>query len=90
MIIILGAIMKNYESITESKEKSKMFAKQCSLIDNGSTLPSLFPLIIKKWYLDADFLVEDLKSVISKVDSNKAHCDDMIWLFNIICKSCPM
>ena len=90
MIIIIWTIMKNYESITESKEKSKIFAKQCSFIDNGNTLPSLFPLIIEKWILDADFSVEDLKSVISKVDSNKAHCYDMIWLFNIICKSCPM
>ena len=35
--------------ITDFKEKSEIFnsffAKQCSLIDNGSTLPSLFPLI---------------------------------------------
>ena len=38
--------------ITDFKEKSEIFnsffAKQCSLIDNGSTLPSLFPLITEK------------------------------------------
>ena len=38
--------------ITDFEEKSEVFnsffAKQCSLIDNGSTIPSLFPLITDK------------------------------------------
>ena len=69
--------------ITDFKEKSEIsnsfFAKQCSLIDNGSTLPSLFPLISEKSLLDVDvdFLVEDIKN-ISKLDLNKAHVDDMM------------
>ena len=91
--------------ITDFKEKSKIFnsffGKQCSLIDNGSTLLSLFPLITDKSLSDVDFLVEQIK--ISKPDSNKAHSDNMISIFllqlcdksickslNIIFKSCLM
>ena len=51
--------------ITDFKEKSKifnsLFGKQCSLIDNGSTLLSLFPLITDKSLSDVDFLVEHIK-----------------------------
>ena len=68
--------------ITDVKEKSEIFnsffAKQCSLIDNGSTLPSLFPLITEKSLSDVDFSLEDIKNIISKLDSNKAHGDDMV------------
>ena len=45
--------------ITDLKEKSSFFAKQCSLIGNGSALPSLFPLIIEKSLLGVDFSSEN-------------------------------
>ena len=65
--------------ITDFKEKSEIFnsfAKQCSLIDNGSTLPSLFLLITKK---HSQMLTSRLRiSKISKLDSNKAHGNDVI------------
>ena len=68
--------------ITDFKEKSKIFnyffAKHCSLIDNGSTLTSLFPLITEQSFSDIEFTVEDIKNIISKLDSNKAHGDNMI------------
>ena len=51
---------------------NSFFEKQCLLIDNGSTLPSLFPLITAKSLLDVDFMTDNIKN-ISKVDSNKAH-----------------
>ena len=74
--------------ITDLKEKSEIFnsflAKQCSVIDNGSTLPSLFPLIIEKSLSDVDFSVHDIKNIINKLDSNKAICKPL----NIIFKSC--
>ena len=35
--------------------KNSFFAKQCSLIDNESTLLSLFPLITEKSLSDVDF-----------------------------------
>ena len=58
--------------------KNSFFAKQCSLIDNGSALRLLFPLVAEKSLLDVDFSVEDIKNMINKLDSNKAHGDDMI------------
>ena len=90
---------------TNLSQKSEIFnsffAKQCSLTDNGSTLRSLFPLIKDKWLSDIDFLVDDIKNIISKFDSNKAHGDHMISIrmlklcdksickpLNIIFKSC--
>ena len=68
--------------ITDFKEKSEIFnsffAKQCSLINNGSTLPTFFPLITEKSLSDVDFSVDDIKNIISKLDSNKAYGDDRI------------
>ena len=64
-----------------SKKKAKsnsFFAKQCSLIDNGSTIPSLFPLITETSLSDVDFSAEDIKKIISKLNSSKAHGDNMI------------
>ena len=82
--------------IANFKEKSELFN-----IDNGSTLPSLFPLITEKSLSDVDFSIEDIKKIISRLDSNKAHGDDMISIsmlklcdktickpLNIIFKSC--
>ena len=70
------------KSVTDFKEKSEIFnsffAKQCSLIDNGSALTSLFRLIGEKLLSDVDYSEEDIKNVISKLDSNKGHGDDMI------------
>ena len=72
----------NNKFITDFKERKKtfnsFFVKQCSLVDNGSTLPSLFPLITKKSLSGVDSAVKDIKNIINKLDSNKAHSDDMI------------
>ena len=93
--------------ITDFKENTKIFnsffAKQCSLIDNGSTLSSLFPLITEKSLSHVDFSVEDIKNIISNLDSNKAHGEVMISIcmlklcdksickpLSIIFKSCLM
>ena len=80
-ILCIPPLFHDNKLITDFKEKSKIFysffAKQCSLIDHGSTLPSLFPLITEKSLSDVDFSVEDIKN-INKLDSNKAHGNDMI------------
>ena len=71
--------------ITDFTENSEIFnsffAKQCSLIDNGCTLPSLFRLITGKSLSDVNFSIEDIKNIINKLDSNEAHGHDMV----IIC-----
>ena len=68
--------------INDFKENSEIFnsffTKQCSLIDNASTLPLLFPLITDKSLPHVDFPIKNIKNVISKFDSNKARGDDMI------------
>ena len=75
-------LFQDNKFITDFKEKSKtfnsFFAKQCSLIANGRTLPSLFPLIKEKSPANIDFSVDDIKNIINKLDSNKVHGDDMI------------
>ena len=52
--------------ITDFKVKSEIFnpffAKQCSLIDNGSTLPSLLPLITEKSLSNVDCSVEVIET----------------------------
>ena len=53
--------------------------------NNGSTLLSLFPLIRDKTLSDVDLTKEDLKNITSKLDSNKAHGDDMISIRKQIC-----
>ena len=52
------------------------FIKQCLLIGNESSLPSLFPLITDKSLSDVDFSIEDIKN--NKLDSDKSHGDDMV------------
>ena len=89
-------LFNNNKFITDFKEKSQIFnsyfAKQCSLIDNGSTLPLPFPLITEKSLLGVDFSVEDIRNIIIKLNSNKNHGDDMIsirmvkWCDKCICK----
>ena len=76
----ISPLFQDNKFITDFKEMSEnsFFAKQCSLIDNGSTLPSLFPLITGKSLSDADFSVDDIRNIINKLDSNNAHGDDMI------------
>lgn len=81
-------------SLTSKKERNlnSFFAKQCSLTDNGSTFPSLFPLITNKSLSDFDVLIEDIKNIIRKLGSNKTHGDNMtsICMFKLsdkpICK----
>ena len=66
--------------IADFKEKSEtckfFFIKQCLLIGNESSLPSLFPFITDKSLSDVDFSIEDIKN--NKLDSDKSHGDDMI------------
>ena len=102
---LYSTTFSRYKFIAGFKENSETFnssfAKQRSLIDNWSTLLSLFPLIKGKTLSDVDFLIVDVQNIISNLDSNKVHGDNMIsirWLklrdksickpLNIIFKSC--
>ena len=66
-----------------SKKRAKSLT-ECSLIDNGSTLLSLFPLITEKSLSDVDFSVDNIKNIINTLDSNKPHGDDMVSIRMLI------
>ena len=48
------------------------------MIIGVATLPSPFHFITEKLLSDGRFSAEDIKNIISKLDSNKAHVDNMI------------
>ena len=54
------------------------FAKQCSIIDNGSKIPSFLHLKTDKFLLNITFTEKDIEKVIQNLDSYKLHGNDMI------------
>ena len=57
---------------------NSFFAKQCSVIDNGTEIPSFLHHKTDKSLSNITFTEKDIKKVIQNLDSNKAHGDDMI------------
>ena len=71
--------------ITDFKKKAELFnsfffffLKQCSIIDNDSKLPSNLVYHTNKKLPDIVFNSEGIGKVISGLDPNKVHEDDMI------------
>ena len=68
--------------VTDFKEKAELFysffSKQCSIIDNGTKLPSKLVYHSNKKLSDIVFNNEDIGKVISGLDPNKTHGYDMI------------
>ena len=78
-----------------------LFANQCSLIPNNSTLPSELKLLAEHTLTSCDFPEPDILQIINNQDSNNAHGRDMISIcmlklcgeaicrpLNIIFRSC--
>ena len=59
------------------------FAKQCSIIDNGSKIPSFLHLKTDKFLLNITFTEKDIEKVIQNLDSYKLHGNDMISIRKI-------
>ena len=55
-----------------------VFAKQCSIIDNGSEIPSFLHPRTDKSLSNITFTEKDIEKVKQNLDSNKAHGHDMI------------
>ena len=57
---------------------NSFLAKQCSIIENNSVLPSLTNLVTDQYMANIEFTKNDIKRIICKLDSNNAHGHDMI------------
>ena len=68
--------------VTNFKEKAELFnsffAKQCSIIDNVSEIPSFLHPKTDKFLSNITFTEKDVENVIQNLDSNKAHVHGMI------------
>ena len=64
------------------KEKAELFnsffTKQCSIIDNGSEIPSFLHPKTEEFLSNITFTESDIEKVIQNLNSNKAHGHDMI------------
>ena len=72
----------NNNFISNFKEKSELFnehfSEQCSLIQNKSTVPWVFIPLTHNLLSSFQFTVDDIKSIINKLDPNNAHGHNMI------------
>ena len=75
-------ILHENSFVKNFKEKAKLFnsffAKQCSIIDNGSEIPSFLHPKTRKSLSNITFTEKDIEKIIQNLDSNKAHGHDMI------------
>ena len=55
-----------------------LFAKQCSIIENNSVLPSSTNPITDQYLTNIELTKDDTKRIICKLDPNKPHGHDMI------------
>ena len=75
-------IFHNNKFVTVFSKKADLFnsffAKQCSIIENNSVLPSSTNPITDQYLANIEFTKDDIKRIICKLDPNKAHGHDMI------------
>ena len=68
--------------VTDFKKKAELFnsffAKQCTIINNGNSLPSEFLLKTDKFLSNITFSSDDILKIIQNLDSEKAHGHDKI------------
>ena len=75
-------ILHGNKFITNCKEKAELFnsffAKQCSILDTGSSLPPTMYKYTNRSIASISFSSEDIEKIINKLDANKSHGHDMI------------
>ena len=80
-------LLQDNKYITDSKRKAELFnlffAKQCSIIDNSSELPSNFLEKTDKSISAITFTCNDIATLIKNLDPNKVHGHDTS-LFSVI------
>ena len=81
-IPIIPPLFHENKFVTDFKEKAELFnaffAKQCSLIDNNSSLPKNLIYLTEKRLSKISFSEDDIAKIIQNLDPNKAHCHDQI------------
>ena len=75
-------IIHDNKFITDFSKKAdffnSFFVKQCSIIENNSVLPSLANPITDQYLANIEFMKDDIKKIICKLDPDKAHGHDKI------------
>ena len=81
-IPIIPPLFHENKFVTDFKEKAELFnaffAKQCSLIDNNSSLPKNLIYLTEKRLSKIRFSEDDIAKIIQNLDPNKAHGHDQI------------
>ena len=79
---VIPLLFYNNNFISNFQEKSELFnehfSEQCSLIQNKSTIPSVFTPLTHNFLSSFQFTADEIKSIINKLDPNKAHAHDLI------------
>ena len=77
---LLLLILFTIKFVTDFKEKAELFnaffAKQCSLIENDSSLPKNLIYLTEKRLRKIRFSEDDIERIIQNLDPNKAHGHD--------------
>ena len=75
-------IFHDNKFVTDFSKKADLFnsffAKQCSIIENNSVLPSSTIPVTDQYLANIEFTKNDIKRIICKLDPNKDHGHDMI------------
>ena len=81
-IPFIPPIFHDNKFVTDFSKKADLFnsffAKQYSIIENNSVLPSSINRITDKYLGNIELKEDDIKRIICKLDLNKAHGHDMI------------
>ena len=81
-VTCIPPIFHDNKFVTDFSKKADLFksgfAKQCSVIENNSVLPSSTNPITDQCLANIEFMKDDIKRIICKLDPNKAHGHDMI------------
>ena len=75
-------IFHDNKFVTDFSKKNDLFnsffAKQCSIIENNCVLPSSTIPVTDPYLANIEFMKDDIKRIICKLDPNKGHGHDMI------------
>ena len=81
-ISCIPPIIHDSKFVTDFSKKADLFncffAKQCSIIENNSVLPSSTNTITDNYLANIEFTKDDIKRIICKLDPNKAHDHEII------------